>query len=248
MHHDPDLIFSLGPNCRNTWNLRAHFGFDRAYPFDWWITPAKSMLRLLDRSKPFAATREDLVIAKDGGMDTVYNRRLNLLHHHDFDRDGPRVRPLTDEGIEKLNGKYRMLFDRLWTDVAAAQRPLAVLNGIFGGWATQTPDGGSNAALNGTVEPQALIDGIRDRLGAKVEVLIIDIGAPRDRQLQGGRLLRRPDRNIRHGLPRGQAYAEPIHVFRDAYAEMGLTPEALRQAEEARNLAISNNTPRVRSA
>jgi hypothetical protein len=29
-----DLIVSLGSACKTSWNLRRHFAFERAYPFD----------------------------------------------------------------------------------------------------------------------------------------------------------------------------------------------------------------------
>jgi hypothetical protein len=249
--HDPDLVFSLGPNCRNTWNLRHYFESDRAYPFDWWITPVKSMIALLDRDRPFQVAAEDLVVtAPEGGTNSVYNRRLNLLHHHDFDRDGSLVRPITEAAVAKLNAKYTALFARFWADLDRAARPLAVLNGIFGGWPARTPDGGRNPALNGRPPAQEVFDAVRQRLGSRLRLLVIDVGEAGRQDLDGGTLIRLPDPGTRMDLPKGQEYAEPIHVFRDAFAAMGLAPGAVRQAEDAAAaaLAISNNTPRVRRA
>lgn len=247
----PDLVFSLGPNCRMTWNLRHHFGTDRAYPFDWWITPVKSMLALLRRDEPFRVGLEDLVVTEpENGTRSVYNRRLNLLHHHDFDRNGGEVLPITQPAVNQMNAKYTALFGRLWSDLDRAQRPLAVLNGIYGGWGGQTPDGGRNPLLNGRMPPQALFDAVRAQIGAKLRLLVIEVGETERLDLEGGTVIRLPDPGTRLDLPRGQGYAEPVLVFRQAFAEMGLAPGQVQQREDmaAAALTISNNTPQVRRA
>ena len=40
-------IVSLGYRCRTTRRLRDHFGFDTAFPFDWWITPLEGAVAFL---------------------------------------------------------------------------------------------------------------------------------------------------------------------------------------------------------
>jgi hypothetical protein len=40
-------IVSLGCRCRTTRRLRDHFGFETAFPFDWWITPLEGGVRFL---------------------------------------------------------------------------------------------------------------------------------------------------------------------------------------------------------
>jgi hypothetical protein len=40
-------IVSLGYRCRTTQRLREHYGFKTAFPFDWWITPLESAVRVL---------------------------------------------------------------------------------------------------------------------------------------------------------------------------------------------------------
>jgi hypothetical protein len=240
--NDPDLVVSLGPSCRNTWNIRDYFQTQYALPFDWWITPVKSMLRMLDHDFSLNVVRDDLCITENGG--SVYNRRLNVLHHHDFDRVGPHVKVITDEGIEKLNSKYTYLFARFRRDIASSERPLAVLNGISRGWPVTTPDGGTNADLNGDMEPQAVVDAIRSKLGKKVNVAIIAAGPASTRELEGGRMIVAPDRGEREGLPPGQIYAEPVHIHREAFMALGLKPESLKKPETADNMRISNNTPK----
>ena len=232
-----DLVFSLGPNCRNTWNLRAGFGVTEAYPFDWWITPARSMLAMLDPGFAFRADAADLLltpIAKDKGLNSVWNRRLNLLHHHDFRRRDNIVEALRAAEIDRLNRRVTKRFARLHADLAAAAAPLAVLNGIHPGWARDPATGApGDDRLNGEIAPQELVTAIRQRLGSKVEVLIVEVGGPRWEQLEGGTLIALPDLGRREGRDLAPSYAEPVHVFRACYAALGLTIGATPAPAEA---------------
>lgn len=222
-----DLIFSLGPNCRNAWNLREYFSTERAYPFDWWITPAKSMLRLLDRDFTFQVHRDDLVISKPGPSgNTVYNRRLNLFHHHDFARVNDVVECITDEAIAQINVKYRALFLRFWEDLDRASNPVAVVNGIEPGWPSGYVPGEADPAVNGPIEAQALVDAVRARLGEKLRVVIVNIGERHTQPLDGGNLIQLPDRGTREAaLPPYLGWVEPVHVFREAYETLGIALE-----------------------
>lgn len=221
------MVISLGPNCRNTWNLRKYFNFDRAYPFDWWITPAKSMLKMINPAFDFRLKKEDLLVTglATNGKNSVYNRRLNLLHHHDFNRIEEVVQEVIDKDVERLEEKYRFLFSRMKSDFAQATRPLAVLNGINSGWCGKmSPDGVENTALNGPVAPQALIEAIREQLGRKVEVLIVKIGEQAIQTFEGGAQISFPDTGKREALRDKEAYFEPVHVFKAAYQAMSLPP------------------------
>ena len=200
---------------------------------------------MIDRSFEFSVSRDDLFITGQPPGDSVYNLRLNLLHQHDFNRIHGKVIEISDEAIENVNAKYKLLFARLWADSDAAKTPLAVLNGANRGWLGQTPGHTSNRELNGRITPQQLIDGIRERLGAKWQVLIIDIGEARTQELEGGLYLARPDTGQREDPRPGQAFAEPIHVFRAAFEAAGLAPGGLAQTEDATLIRISNNIPRV---
>ena len=42
-----DLVFSAGPYCRSAFHLRRLFNQSQAFPFDWWVTPASSLQRML---------------------------------------------------------------------------------------------------------------------------------------------------------------------------------------------------------
>jgi hypothetical protein len=231
-----DLVFSLGPNCKNSWNLRSYFGVERAFPFDWWITPARSMLAMLEPGFRFHVAPDDLLItppAADGG-NSVYNRRLHLLHHHDFPRRDNRVEGIAPEQLAQVNAKYTALFARLHADIAAARAPLAVLNGSSSGWAEDITGAGlMNRELNGYVRPAELVRGIRDRLGGKLRVVIVAIGPERMETFEGGVLIARPDRRRREPQRTAPSYAEPVHVFRECYEALGLAPVSLPVAAPA---------------
>jgi hypothetical protein len=80
-----DRIVSIGSNCEVTWNLRNHFEISEAYPFDWWVTPYHALLALLDANFGGLFELENLVVTPD--RRTVVDKRLNILHQHDFPRD-----------------------------------------------------------------------------------------------------------------------------------------------------------------
>ncbi|WP_170985165.1 DUF1796 family putative cysteine peptidase [Roseomonas sp. AR75] len=225
-----DLVFSLGPNCKTAWNTRAHFSVTRAYPFDWWITPARSMLRMIEPGFAFAVAAEDLVLTppKENGENSVYNRKLNILHHHDFPREKQLVTRIDAERIAEINRKYTQRFARLRADVDAAHAPLALLGGVSAGWRTDpTGTGEWNAALNGRIPPGELVAEVRARLGRKLRVVVVAVGEPSVESFEGGALIRRPDRGLREPKGAVPSYAEPVHLFREAFAALGLEPAAL---------------------
>ena len=163
-----DLLFSLGPNCKNTWNLRNYFGSERAYPFDWWTTPAKSMLQMIEEGFEFHVRREDLFLSPTTEHNTVYNYKYNLLHHHDFPRTWGEypgvIFSVTRSDIKAINRKYTFLFNRLFHDVKQAEKPIAVVNHSYTGWEENLKGIRTNKALNGYVPPAELAREVRDRL------------------------------------------------------------------------------------
>lgn len=224
MNFRPDLVISLGPNCRNAFNLRRFVGDETAYPFDWWITPVRSMLAMIRPEFRFEIVRQDLSIEQDGG--TVLNRRLNLLHHHDFPRNranGKRVEALEEVIINEINEKYRALFSRMHAKVGAASRPLFVLNGL-----KANLDGGLgrkilNPALNEPCADEEVIMAVQEAFGAKAYILIIEAaGATETRRYQHGLRLNLADDGSNEELPPGFGWAQPTGVFRRAYQAIGL--------------------------
>ncbi len=226
----PDLVFSLGCFCRTAWNLRAHFGVQQAYPFDWWITPARAMLRMMEPGFRFGIAAEDLTLVPPGqaNEDSVYAHRLNILFHHDFPRgqDG-RVLPITPEAVARVNAKYATRFGRLHRDLAAARAPLAVIGQPHPGWpADPALRPCTEAALNGPIEPAELVRAVRERLGARLRVLVIGFGNERTEEVEGGLVVIRPKPAGRQRTPGVPPWAEPAAVFRAGFAALGAEPRA----------------------
>lgn len=221
------MIFSLGPNCKNTWNLRNNMKTDRAYPFDWWITPARSMLKMLDPGFTFNVRREDLHITDASKHNTVYNSNLNILHHHDFYRDYSLIKSgvilsIDDAAIERLNQKYTYLFERFTADLEAASNPVAVLNGSFPGWPGEYEGIPTDSTTNTAISTFDLANEIRARLGKKVRVAFITLGEPEFRQHEWGFEVAAKDLGERANID-GAAYAEPVHAFKTAYQQLGFS-------------------------
>jgi hypothetical protein len=86
-----DHIVSLGSSCRVAFNLRRHYDFGKAFPFDWWITPPAGLIRALE---DIAAGDERRLIDPDvlavrgkGKRASVVNTRYDIIMPHDFPRD-----------------------------------------------------------------------------------------------------------------------------------------------------------------
>jgi hypothetical protein len=84
-----DYVVPVGCNCRNTWNLRRHFGFGNGFPFDWWITPLPALLSLLqkfDIAYLYAPELLEAVSSEDGSISSIRHRELGIFFHHEFPR------------------------------------------------------------------------------------------------------------------------------------------------------------------
>jgi hypothetical protein len=84
-----DYVVPVGCNCRNTWNLRRHFGFGNGFPFDWWITPLPALLTLLqkfDIAYLYAPELLEAVSSEDGSISSIRHRELGIFFHHEFPR------------------------------------------------------------------------------------------------------------------------------------------------------------------
>ncbi len=111
-----DRIISLGCNCELAWNIRKHFGIERAYPLDWWITPFQALEKLLNNRFHDLFNINNLEVSHD--LLTVRDTHYNLLYHHDFKKteDDKVIVDSMDQQIPLLKQKYDMLTERFFKD------------------------------------------------------------------------------------------------------------------------------------
>lgn len=112
--HTFDRIISLGCNCELTWNIRNYFGFETAYPIDWWITPFQALLKLLENRFHDLFNINNLEVSDD--LLTVRDTSYNLLYHHDFKKtdDDKIIADIIEQQIPSLKQKYAMLTERFF--------------------------------------------------------------------------------------------------------------------------------------
>jgi hypothetical protein len=112
-----DKIISLGCNCELTWNIRDYFGIERAYPFDWWITPFRALWKLLENRFHNLFNINNLEVSPD--LLTVKDKYYNLLYHHDFERteDDKIIADNIFQQLPLVKQKYDMLIDRFFKDL-----------------------------------------------------------------------------------------------------------------------------------
>jgi hypothetical protein len=128
---DFDLVFSAGPYCRSAFHLRRLFNQSQAFPFDWWVTPASSLLRMLHPNYRFDLTAADVHLTK--AAQVVFNSRDLILHLHDFERtaDGVISFEDLDRQLISINAKYCFLFDRLRLRLRESRRCLVVFEELL---------------------------------------------------------------------------------------------------------------------
>ncbi len=109
-------IVSLGYRCRTTQRLREHYGFKTAFPFDWWITPLASAVRLLrdwDLGRLYdpAQLRE---VRRWGRVIYIEHTdyRVRLQHEFPMDDERRRVLPGWRSHIEAARTRTGHLFEK----------------------------------------------------------------------------------------------------------------------------------------
>ena len=125
-----DLVFSAGPYCRSAFHLRRLFNQSQAFPFDWWVTPASSLQRMLHPDYRFELTAADVHLTQ--AAQVVFNSRDLILHLHDFERtaDGAISFDRLDSQLEEITAKYTFLFERMRARLHEAKRCLLIFEGL----------------------------------------------------------------------------------------------------------------------
>lgn len=88
-------VVSLGRNCRPAWQARRFWKIERAYPFDWWITPVPGFCRFLcdwDVNRLYRGASE---LIEDGRIASIWHEGYDIRLYHEFTRaaDGSTVLP-----------------------------------------------------------------------------------------------------------------------------------------------------------
>jgi SAM-dependent methyltransferase len=183
-----DCVISGGPRCSTAWHIRRVFGRDHAYPFDWWVTPFQSTVRLLLEGKNFSIQLDDLAIIDAPNCETVLNKRWLLQHDHDFprlDHGGIDRASLNDRTLSELNQKYQFLFQRLQQHIHEAQAPLLVIaeHLTLEQWHQQLHDLPHQlpdlvTQSQPETEPEVVVATLREFLNPRLTVLLCDQGDP----------------------------------------------------------------------
>lgn len=112
-------IISLGEGCEVAYQLRRHFGTERAGMFDWLILPPRGLGRLL-HDGPDELLQLDELEPIDGG-NTIVTRRYGIAFHHEFRRGGDglvKVHRIASQ-LANVRAKYQALWERLNSDCLA---------------------------------------------------------------------------------------------------------------------------------
>ncbi|UTV56513.1 DUF1796 family putative cysteine peptidase [Burkholderia arboris] len=111
-----DHIISLGGHCQTAYQIRRHFGTDKAYPFDWWVTPTKALVELLESGFVDIFREEHMKIVHEDSGPAVMCNRYGLMHYHDFDEakiNGVYSPYLVRSKCAQNNSKFAYLISRL---------------------------------------------------------------------------------------------------------------------------------------
>jgi hypothetical protein len=220
-----DLAVSIGPNCRVAWHVRRHFNFERAYPFDWWVASTYGVMTILNQNFNFHVKSEDLVELND--PQTIYNRKLHLIHQHDFPRkDGKPI--VNKDTLRNLNEKYAFLISRLREDAAKASN----IAFFFGGHSSEIwrlsalagTEAKEREALGITSSWSSMADELQAIFGARAHLYIVEVGT---KSMTSGKNFTRitaPDDGLR--LLNPGHFAEPASTFMNLMKSLDLSLSA----------------------
>ncbi|MFG1212330.1 DUF1796 family putative cysteine peptidase [Xanthobacter flavus] len=115
----PDRIVSLGSVCEVAYQVRRLARSERAYPFDWWVTPLGSVLKVLEAGAPAVFEAAQLMKVPDyGGERAFYSRLSGTVHRHEFPAGEDYLALDEAEMARRLIPKYEALQARLMGDCA----------------------------------------------------------------------------------------------------------------------------------
>ena len=126
-----DLVFSAWPYCRSAFHLRRLFKNQKAFPFDWWLTPATSLYKMLEPEYNYYLKSEHIHLTQSGQI--VLNDHDQVLHLHDFKRlssGGVCLENLKNQ-LDEINSKYSFLFKRLHDHLHAANNCVLIFKGLI---------------------------------------------------------------------------------------------------------------------
>src|SRR5665213_3926152 len=108
-------LVSLGYRCRSTQRLREFFGVDSAYPFDWWVSPLKGVVRLLREWDIEQLLDLEMLQEVHAGRHVAYvrHRRYGVKLQHDFPLDGKYVAPGWQDHLPAVNARISYLMRKL---------------------------------------------------------------------------------------------------------------------------------------
>lgn len=111
-----DHIISLGGHCQTAYQIRRYFGIDKAYPFDWWVTPTIALVELIEGGFVDIFREENMRIVRESSGPAVMCSRYGLMHYHDFDEakiNGVYSPYLVRTKCAQNNSKFSYLLTRL---------------------------------------------------------------------------------------------------------------------------------------
>lgn len=111
-----DHIIGMGGHCQTAFQIRRYFDLDRAYPFDWWVTPTIGLVELLETGFEDIFREDYIKIVQETTGPAVTCSRYHLMHYHDFDeaKINDAFSPyLVRQLCERNNSKFAYLITRL---------------------------------------------------------------------------------------------------------------------------------------
>ncbi len=115
-----DRIISLGALCEVAFQARRFARAERAYPFDWWITPMAGVGKALEAGTDAVFAPEHLVKVPDyGGDRALYSRLSGTVHLHEYPKAEDFLLLGEDAIAATLQSKYAFLHRRMLDDCQA---------------------------------------------------------------------------------------------------------------------------------